>query len=376
MSPADPFVLPAQAGLPNKETNPNARAMSDSCLVMVFPSELSTRHRPRQSAYALGVPQWGAARPCSTYGKQASLCRENEPLIQKQRTPARSAAGARRIVMAYVSSGYSVHPAQARLEIHVVLDPGEELLLLGGASAGNECLRILPFGHDDRVLRPDLDTLAGHFVPPSLSRDRVGIQDTQGDVAGEVFERLQPDASELLRPARAAQVGLAVGEQYDRNGFHDQLLRVHHLGHLREERVVVGKRIFLLPREDDPQLRLDLLDGAILERLDREERLRLALVHTSDRSDEHGVRNLHASEPVQVRMDVTGEELDRIVEILAVHEGAADIDPDEENEAAGRGRRAIRAIGDHGYGGRRQRRREEHRDENRKGQDAHVRPPS
>src|SRR6266850_459654 len=64
--------------------------------------------------------------------------------------------------------GSLVHPTQTRLEVDVVLDPGVELLLLGGTSAGNERFRVLPFRHDNRVLGPDLDTLAGHFVPPSL----------------------------------------------------------------------------------------------------------------------------------------------------------------------------------------------------------------
>src|SRR2546427_4487969 len=71
MSPADPFVLPARAGLPIMETKPSARAMSNSCRVMVFPSELPTRHRPGQGVNALGVlPPAGIRCPSLHVGER------------------------------------------------------------------------------------------------------------------------------------------------------------------------------------------------------------------------------------------------------------------------------------------------------------------
>src|SRR5438093_13555378 len=68
-------------------------------------------------------------------------------------------AGCRRARGAAGTIRRSVHPAQARLEVHVVAHPGEELLLVGERLARQHGPRVLPLRHHDRVLGPDLHAL-------------------------------------------------------------------------------------------------------------------------------------------------------------------------------------------------------------------------
>src|SRR5437867_2989112 len=116
-------------------------------------------NRTRRARYG---STWPVAGPGTRYRRARSSC------TSAVRPPI--APGSRR-------NPDSVHPTQPRLEVDVVLHPGEELLLRHGGSARNEGSWILPFRHDDRVLCPNLDALAWHLVPPALPRDRVRVED-------------------------------------------------------------------------------------------------------------------------------------------------------------------------------------------------------
>src|SRR5262249_50717164 len=57
---------------------------------------------------------------------------------------------------------------------------------------------------------------------------------------------------------------------------------------------------------------------------------------------EQRMRDLHTAEPVQVSVDVMGEESERVVEVPPVHERAADVDADEHDESRSFGGRLLR----------------------------------
>src|SRR5262249_22915877 len=142
-----------------------------------------------------------------------------------------------------------------------------------------------------------------------------------------------------------AHVGVAVREQHDRDRLQQQLLLVDHVADLAEERVEVGVRVHLALGEDRVELLLDLLDRPVLERLDRVERLRLVLGGAADRAHEQRVGHFHLALAVQVRRDVAREEVDRVVEVAAVHERAADVHTDEHDQPrSGRFRRLRGAV--------------------------------
>src|SRR6266699_2728969 len=67
------------------------------------------------------------------------------------------------------------------------------------------------------------------------------------------------------------------------------------------------------------EIGFSLLDRAVLELLDREQGLGLVLLDPADRADEQRMRDLEAAEPVEMRVDVMGQEVDRVVAVTAVH---------------------------------------------------------
>src|SRR6266704_4368624 len=189
----------------------------------------------------------------------------------------------------------------------------------------------VPAYHHVLVLSPDFHAVARDEFFPVLRHLGLRVQQSDRDVARQVFDRADVDLGVERRGTHAAgpgEIGHAIGEQDDvERSKHEVLPLDVHRGPL-EERVEVGDGIVL--REPRAEIRLDLRRRLPPEVLDRVEALRLSDMLAAERTHEHVGGLLQTAQPVDVSVDVQRRVAHRIIELAALAERAGDVESDDE----------------------------------------------
>src|SRR2546422_6274699 len=214
----------------------------------------------------------------------------------------------------------------ANAEVHVILHPLPEPVLMGCVNAGLHL--ILPALHYLCVHSPQPDPLPGNILSPLLTDLRAHIGQSKSDVSGEILQRVQIDLLiDSPRPSLdAGHIGDAVRHHHQCDGSEDQVPFLRDSCDFLEERVEIRQGVG--GREPGPQLRRDLLDVLSLEVVDRMEALGIAGLLAADAGDEQGLRFGQPAQLMEVAVNVMGQKGHGIV--IIVLKGTAHIHPNEQ----------------------------------------------